>query len=228
MLIPVFLFGFLSMSISVFSGLLCNVFVAILPNYSCTVPTDPSNPPDFHQFWKTNQPAFSWVMPTDPNFINDIKKTMATDPTREKLVPPVQIVINPFDRGGFNANAFNTPGINFGLNNGQVNQRLLFSLISLWLYAAVMKKMVEKMPEVAQEIAGAISGVRFNNPIGGGIKALQNKVNSALSDAKQGALTVGGAALSGGITGAATKNGVATEAATITGGIIGNVLSRKI
>jgi len=221
MLVPVFLFGFLKMSLGVFNTLICNVFVIMLPTYTCTVPLDPANPPDFNMFWRTNQPIFSWMMPTDPNFTNELKKKMATSGHKEKMVPPVQIVINPFDRGGFNANNFNTPGINFGLDNGKVNQKLLFALISLWIYASIMKDLCKKMPEVAQEIARAGSGIAFQST---NLKAKMNQIKQTV---KEGGATIGGAALGGQAARAMSSNPRVIEAGALGGGILGNVLARK-
>lgn len=221
MLIPVFVFGFLYMSLGVFSILICNVVTIILPTYACAVPFDPADPPDFNPFWRMNQPVYSWLMPTDPNFSNELKKTLEQSGHKEKLAAPVQVVINPFDRGGFNANTFNLPGVNFGLDNNKKNQQLLFALITLWLYASIMKDMLKKMPEVAQEIARAASGIAFQDT---NLKAKMGRLSRDVKDATG---TLGGAVLGGQAARAMSNKPRTIEAGAIGGGIIGGVLARK-
>lgn len=220
MLIPVFLFGLLSLSLGVYTKLIGNVFTTILPGYNFTLPLDPANPPDFKAFWHTNEPVRSYTMGLDPNFSNDLNKALSAGPRNLKNSPPAHTTVDPFDRGGFQPLGFNPPTVNFGAQDKSVAQQLIYTLIALWLYTAVLKELIRQMPGLAQEIAGSYSGIALHSP------KLNEKMNEIKSDAAGAVGTLGGGVLGGQIA-AASGSKRMTQAGTIGGGIIGHVLARK-
>ena len=215
MLVPVLLFAMLSFTMTLYSTLITNVFRSMIPGYSY------GDPADFSNFWKINQPLFSFNMGVDPDLVNDEQKAQnaGTGP-KSHMAPSSHVIINPFSRGGFDANAFNPPVINFGINNNQISQKLLLNLIALWLYTAILKELIEKMPEIAQEIAGAAKSITLRAP------KLEDKVNEVKQDIAIGSGTLAGG-LAGGQLAATSGSKRITEAGAIGGGIIGNVLARK-
>ncbi len=220
MLVPVFIFAFLSISLGVYIGLIAQIFTILLPTFNFTMPMDPANPPDFSHFWKINQPLFGFSMGMDPNYTNDLSKTLDKTKGQVRNVPIAQGNINPFNRGGFDPNGMNPPGINFGPHHKEVGQKVLFALISLWIYTSVLKQLIEKLPGVAQEIAGSAGTLSFKSP------SLKEKVNEVKSESAQGLTTVAGGALGGNVaSGSGSKQ--MTEAGAIGGALMGNMLGRK-
>ena len=220
MLVPVLLFAALYFSLDLLSNRIAKIFKVILPEYTFTLPPDPAHPPDFSSFWKINQSLFSYDLGVDPNMYNAEKKVLDTSPGKTVFVPSAHIVINPFNRGGFDVNPFNPPQVNFGVHNRTINQELLLALITLWLLIAILKQLIEKMPDIAQEIAGSGAGIALRQP------KLQQKVGEFKQDAAGGFGVMAGGVI-GGQAGAASGSARVTEAGAIGGGVIGHILARK-
>jgi type IV secretion system protein VirB6 len=221
MLVPVFLFAALSFSLMLFTDRICGVYNAILPNYTCRVPIDPNNPPDFHSFWKMNQAMMAYNTGMDTNMVLKQQNVVDRSEGDTYMLPSSHTVINPLNRGGFDFNPANMMQINFGTSDFSINQDIMLALITLWIYIALLKQLILKMPDVAQAIAGSYAGIRLTAP------DMKEKFNGALSDAVGGAGVYLGGSL-GGQLGAVSGSTRVTQAGAIGGGIIGNVLARKI
>jgi hypothetical protein len=224
MLVPVFVFGLLSVALQLYIPLIQKIFKILLPLYNLTIPTDPANPPDFSHFFKIDQPLFAFNLGTDPNLTNHERKKLNEKPGNLNNAPAAHTIINPFNgAGGFDMNAINAPGVNFGIHGKVIAQQLMLALIAVWVYTALLKQLMEQMPGVAQEIAGVSNSILLRAP------KLKDKVNELKSDVGESLGTFGGG-LAGGRLGAALggESSRAQGAAAIGGGIIGNVLARKL
>jgi type IV secretory pathway VirB6-like protein len=158
MLTPMLLFGFLSFSIAIFDQLITNTLNELSQNV-----TNANGDPDFAQFWRMNQPAFGWMMPTDPNYIAQLMSQIgpvacaggaANCDDQTTILPPVPNVINPFNKIGFNYNLLNVFGVSY---DQQMLQKIMLNFVALWMYAMLMKGLIKKMPEIAARIAGMVN-----------------------------------------------------------------------
>lgn len=155
-LIPMLMFTFLFFFFSIFKVMVADIFEIL--GFPCSSPTDFSTcqSPDFRAYWKMNQPKFSWVMPADPNFSQEMQTvTTATDLS----VPAVQSNVNPLLRRGFDKSMYNTPAVDFGPNHVKIMEELLLALIGLWIVATLMKSVIQKIPNIADDIAGALNRI---------------------------------------------------------------------
>jgi type IV secretory pathway VirB6-like protein len=169
MITPMLLFAFLQLFLGVFSVLIASIFNTLVvdpstgglscPNCDIRTPNlcdlSQCSMPDFRAFWRLNQPLFSWLVPGDPSF--DQLLTIVTD---ENIGDPaVQSNVLPTARRALDTNILNVPSIDFGLNNIGMTQQLVFKFITLWIFASLMKSMVEKIPDIAASIANTVSGI---------------------------------------------------------------------
>ncbi len=72
--------------------------------------------------------------------------------------------INPFLRLGVNINPAVLPGLNLGkdaASDWSVKSQLIFSCIALWVFASIMKSLALRIPQIAESIAAAPSGISF-------------------------------------------------------------------
>ena len=229
MLVPVFLFAMLYFALGLYANGIKTVITTILPNYvqnnpQFTFPINPNNPPtppNFSAFWKLNVPFFSFNMGVDPNLTNAQQLALGTTPGNTHLSLASHIIIDPYNRGGFDAFALNRPMVNFGSQNITISQKLMLSLIGLWILTMVLKELIMKMPEIAQEIAHVAHTIHLRAP------KLQDKINETKKD-----LVVGGGTVMGGFVGgqlgATSGNKRVQIASSIGGGIMGNMLGRKV
>ena len=227
-LVPVMLFALLYFALGLYTSSIKNIITAVLPQYiqnnpQFTLPIDPNNPPnppDFSAFWKINQPFFAFNMGVDPNLINDEQLALGTTPGTTHLAPSSHVVINPYNRGGFDASSMSRPMVNFGSQNKSISQKLMLALIALWILTMVLKELIEKMPEIAQEIAHVQNTISLRAP------KLREKIGEVKENfAVGGGTVIGGFA--GGQLGAASGNRRVQIAGAIGGGIMGNMLGRK-
>lgn len=220
MLIPVLVFAAMSFSLLLFKGRIEVIFKTILPEYNFTLPPDPANPPDFSSLRKINQSMFSTTMGVDTNFLNMQQKALDRNPGKTQIVPSAHTVINPFNRGGFEINLANPPQIDFGVSHREMNQDLLLALVTLWLYIAIMKQLIEKMPEIAEQITNSGMGIVLSAP------KLQQKVAEFKGNLSGGAGVLAGG-LAGNQLGALSGSSRVTGAGAIGGAAIGHVIARK-
>src|SRR5690606_6118020 len=67
--------------------------------------------------------------------------------------------VNPLMRHGFDAGIANFSGLSFGPSEPIWVQTLAMKFIALWLFASIMKTMVDKIPEIASSIAGSVISI---------------------------------------------------------------------
>ncbi|MFO0388979.1 MAG: type IV secretion system protein [Alphaproteobacteria bacterium] len=156
MLVPILMFTFLFFFLQIFNMLLADIFNVL--GFPCSNPANLATceAPDFSAYWKMNQPLFAWLMPADPNFSQQISDMSRAD---QLSTPAVQSNVNPFLRRAYNNNMMNVPGVNFGPNDVQISEQLVFALISLWIFASLMKSIITKIPNIADDIAGALNRI---------------------------------------------------------------------
>ncbi len=154
-LVPILMFTFLYFFFRIFHGLVGNIFEIL--GYPCTGGNLAScDDPDFTPYWKMNQPLFAWLMPADPSFSQQIQNMAQSD---QLSIPAVQSNVNPLLRRAYNTNMMNVPGVNFGPNDVAIKEQLLFALISLWIFASLMKSIITKIPTIADDIAGSLNRI---------------------------------------------------------------------
>ena len=138
------LFAMLSLFMGTFYTLINNIFTVLGGN-------------DFRAFWHNTQPLFSWAIPADPN---DIARLRFQNPNGQAIAPVQNMMaILSCGSGSMPGWLLNLPSIDFGPSSIMIIQRLALSLAGLWIFASMLKSMVMKVPEIAEAIAGSISGV---------------------------------------------------------------------
>lgn len=211
MLMPILLFAFINLFLNIFDVLISDIFDSVLPQNR-----------DFRSLWHVNNPVLSWLMPGDSSLatrMNAIQQ--ASDALPDTFVPPVQTNVNPFLRHGFNAGLANLPSLNFGPSEPIWLQTLVMRFVALWLFASVMKNMVDRIPEISSSIAGSVIGIPISATDPGQVlKNVQSNAELGLAGA------IGGAA--GGELGAAAANAAGGNArdqrlARQAGGVLGAV-----
>ncbi len=162
MLTPVLLFPFLQLAMGIFGVLLADIFQILGFNCPDCTSGDPLNctlstceVPDLRAYWKLNQPAASWLSQTDPASAQNLQNVTGA---QELSIPGVQSNVNPLMRRSLQMSAL-FPAVNFGPNGPSLIQQLAFGFISLWIFASLAKSLVRKIPEVADNIAAAVSGI---------------------------------------------------------------------
>lgn len=155
-LVPILMMTFLYYFLQIFNRLIVDIFDIL--GFPCSNPLDftTCDFPDYRAYQKMNQPKFSWVMPSDPNMSQNIQ-TITT--SSDMSVPAVQSNVNPFLRRGFDKNLMNSPGLDFGPNHVAIVQQLLFAFITLWIFASLFKSIIQKIPNIADDIAGALNRI---------------------------------------------------------------------
>ncbi len=152
MLVPILIAGTMWLFIPFFIEMVENIFYSICQG-SCHYA--PQNT-DFSPYWKSNQPQFSWMIPSDPNMAARLQKASGENNVG---TPAVQTFINPAARRAHDASSFSTPGIDFGPNNISIMQKVIFAFIQLWIYTSFLKTLINQIPNIADNIANARSGI---------------------------------------------------------------------
>lgn len=114
-----------------------------------TLGSKPSKP-DFAVFLRSQESSSSWLLPSDAD-ANQFNKS-ATSAALQN--PAISSNSNPAMRYGFNSSAFDSPGVNFGLNSIGVVKELLIEFAKIIVMTYLVKSLVEQMPSVAAGIAG--------------------------------------------------------------------------
>lgn len=154
-LVPILMFTFLYFFIRIFGTLIGDIFEIL--GYPCPGGNLMAcDDPDFTPYWRTNQPLFAWLMPADPSFSQQIQDMSKVD---KLSTPAVQSNVNPLLRRAYNTNMANVPGVDFGPNNVSITEQLMFSFISLWIFASLMKSIITKIPNIADDIAGSLNRI---------------------------------------------------------------------
>jgi len=235
-LIPVFLFGFLSFSM--------NFFTFGIPNTTGTGTKNIGGIPDilsglnpqgytdphyagldyFTPYTRQGHSLFNWTMSTDPNAQQAATQSIINANPNEPptLMPTASPNISSRGAESPMVKAFSLWSINFGAANHTNFRDVALSFAALWIYASVMMELVSKMPEVAQEVAGMSISISFQG------QSLKQKVSENLQNLK-----FGGGALLGGLAGkevgkSITKSAKGREASALAGIIGGGLVSGRL
>lgn len=111
---------------------------------------------DFDSFWRADVPAFSWLLPSDPNATAILD---ANNSAHDLKPPAVQSNINPLMRLGVNANVANLPGLNLGMNTVGIIQQLILKFGTLILLTYVIRSLIDQIPVIASAIASGSTGI---------------------------------------------------------------------
>lgn len=144
MVLPVILFGFLWIFLGMVDTTIASIFNLLGGN-------------DFQAFFRHNQAAFSWLLPTDP----DIWKQLEQGAGLKRNVPPILEGMNPMMGQAMDMNPMHFPGIDFGANNLMMMQQVIMNLVAVLLVVFLMVSMIEEIPYLSDSISGIATGIRF-------------------------------------------------------------------
>lgn len=178
-LTPVLLFAFVGMMIGILTSMLNDVYDIIGK--------------DFTVYFRTNQPVYSWLMPSDPNTtqqMQGIDSSRNPDKIKDTDVchvsrnprPPTQLNINPLARNSVDVSIAQTSTVDFGANDVKIVQELSMVLTLIWLFATFMKSAVEQIPYLAASLAGARTGISGQSAV---LDAAQGQINKAEGQLRQ-------------------------------------------
>lgn len=177
MLTPILLFAFLSIFLNGFQTPVNEVLKLLQCGKSATCDISPDKL-NFKHIQKTNVPPGSWLVPTDPSYATVLKnKTGQTD----FGTPAVQSNIAPALRRANQVNLTPRPTIDLGPDTARIGQELIYQFLALWIFASFMKSLVERVPDLATNIAEAASYVSMapsagEQKIESGLRAVQTAV----------------------------------------------------
>lgn len=232
MLMPVLLFAFVQLFLGVLDFLVADIFRSVLPHGR-----------DFRALWNLNNPVFAWLMPSDTSLMERLEGVARSNPRgpTEAANPAVQTNVNPFLRHGFNAGSVaNLPGLNFGPSEPVWVQAIATKLIALWLFATLLKAMVQRIPQIASELAASaisIKGItdqRFD-PSSRDATGLQGMARNVETSLRVGTGAVAGGGLGGDAGGVAANalggsnrdRAMARQAGGVLGAMAGMMVTRR-
>ena len=175
-LVPVLLFAFLQQFMGIFDTLTNRVFETL--GIECNTEQAECPPADWSDFQKLNDPLFSNIMPFDPNMFYDLKEITNANTVG---TPPVQSNINPLLRRALNSSVFNLPATNFGPPNTKIISQLILLFLEFFIFITLMKSIISRIPEVADSIVGAVSGISVQ-PL-----AIERQIKPIINQAKEAA-----------------------------------------
>ena len=166
-ILPVLTFAFFGLFIGIFDLLIDRIFDVLGE-------LNPNGGGQFDAYWKFNQPKFSWLLPSDPNLAQDFEDITRSNINMDRSIsgfvagdavvkdaigtgtPPVQTFINPYAKRALDASGLIVaPGVDFGPSSTKIQQQLILGFLSLWIFSALIKSMLNLIPGVAQGIAKA-------------------------------------------------------------------------
>jgi|GEM_PF-2733593 len=135
-LTPMFLFICINSFIHLFSTTIDELFAILGGN-------------DFDTFWRSEVPAFSWLLPSDSNYSQELE---LTNTGADLQTPAITSNVNPLMRLGVNANVMNLAGLTFGVNTVGIIQKLVLKFGELILLTYVVKSLVDQIPSIVAQI----------------------------------------------------------------------------
>jgi len=218
-LVPAFLFGFLSLTLNLFEAQIGNILSDLNPNGYI----DAYGLNSYSPYARQKQTSYSWVQRTDPNVARAMSNTISANSSMPPPSTPVtNTTMDPKSSNGAMVGLLSYWGVNFGNNNDSNMVRVLLSFVSLWIYASVLIGMIKKIPGVAYEIAGATAAI-----------SIQGKpFASRMAETKEN-IKIGGGSLLGGTAGgqvgaAATRSLAGREASGVAGAIVGGLIGKRL
>jgi hypothetical protein len=203
MLQPLLLFSFLYFFLGAFTIFIINIYCALMTEDidaflrgggSC--PTNIAQcandqacltmPSDYSEEWRTNKPLFTWMVQGDPTWDRDAQAKLGLQPG----VAAIQPFMNPLMGNALNVNIFNLPTVDFGSSTLQRFQALMLNFFALILFAYLMSSLINAIPQVADSLAGASTGIGFEQlpfaqNLQGGIDKARDKMSASLARGKQ-------------------------------------------
>lgn len=226
MLVPMFLFGFLSMTLNYFDILISDALSAFSNDVN-----DASGNPDFARFWREAQPMLSTTYVGDPNTAerqrNDVNTDRPAGNREIPLVPGIGTEINPNMRAGMDINTAITFGTSYNPNQ---LQRILFSFLAIFIYSLLLLGLVRKMPGIAAAVAktsvqiNMFGDVSFRQAAAGAI----NNVGTGAGVLAAGLAGSSIGAAVGGSRGRSMGAWAGAAVGGVQGGKLGNELSSKL
>jgi hypothetical protein len=156
MLTPVLLFAFLSVFLAPFQSITQDV-ITILQCGNSPAPAGcdtAAGSLNFKMFQKMNGLPGSLLVTTDPTFAGKVKNVTGN---KEVGKPAIQTNMYPSARRAHEVDPLTKPGLDFGPVAAQATQKLIYALLALWIFASFMKSLIERIPDLATNIAEASS-----------------------------------------------------------------------
>ena len=219
MLIPTFLFGFLSFTWGAFDARVKDMLTAANP-----AGYQKSGADYFSPYGRSSQSAYSWMRYVDPGLAKKVEDNISSSPVGAKLptVPSSNIAKDPKAANASVVNLLSYWGLNFGTDNETTIKNIIAGLVPLWIYASVMLGIIRKIPALALEIAGA--GIALN--VGG--QSLKQKMAETLDNLKFGTGAAIGTMVGGAAAKAVTKSAEKREASALVGAAIGVLVVERL
>jgi len=220
-LVPMFLFGFLQFTLDLFSGQILQILHSLNPightdnNYGGL---------DYYPPYATQDNVFlSWIKRLASGFAKFASDVYhwATDLLTHN-VPATNPTMDSRAKNAAITNPFSYWALTFGSNPEANMFKVVTNFVLLWIYASVLIGMIKKIPGLALEIAGSQVSIDMQS------QSIAQKIGETAQNLK-----IGGGALIGGVAGGQlgagiTKSAAGRGAATVTGAIIGTLVSRRI
>lgn len=173
-LTPMMLFTCLNAFIELFSETITEMFELIVPGGQPT-------PTSFDSFWRADMPAFSWLLPGDANFNQDLENMNGIS----TQAPAVQSNVNPLLRLGVDAGVLKHAGLTFGMNTVGIIQQIVMKFGELILLTYVVKSLIDQIPVIASQITGGATGIKMMpTQMEGFIKSQVNKAQNHVQGGK--------------------------------------------
>lgn len=145
MLQPVLLFGFLWIFLGFLDTTVSTFFDAIGGR-------------DFMVYWRSNMPMFSWSVMSDPAIS---AKLQGATSFKTSGLPLVQSFMNPAMMKAIETNMLSMATMDFGPDSMQKLHSMIMELVGVGVVLFLIRSMINQIPALAEDIAGAVTGVGF-------------------------------------------------------------------
>jgi len=183
MLTPVLMFAFLTIFLQGFTSMVDDVIEVLQcgtidPDAAlCSTAPEDLN---FIAFRESNTPPdSSWLVPTDPSLATKWKNATGNPNVG---TPAVQSNITPTLRRAQQVTPLTKSGtLNFGPEDAQIWQEFIATFLALWIFASFMKSLIERIPDLATNIAEASSHISMGpsqaeQTVGAGLRNVQTTI----------------------------------------------------
>lgn len=137
------------------------VFLGLINNIVDTVLIQVLGGNDFSNFWRANNNMISWLMPTDPMMKQQLGQILQETSNPHLGIPPLQTFTSPALSSAVDLNPISSFALDFGPSQVWMMQTMTFHFLGLFLVAYVMLSMLGAIPDIADSIAGVVTGLKF-------------------------------------------------------------------
>lgn len=127
----------------------------------------------FVGLWRNNDAAFSWSMIADPSMISRVEGGIGAP----QSMGVIQSFLTPSMARAVEMNLMNVPVIDFGPDNLRRTHLFILQMASLGVVCFLLRSMMELVPRIAEDIAGASTGIGLHElPLASEIKSALGKL----------------------------------------------------